>query len=88
MPPSSDPGFWMNETSGQLRPVIGAYLSGATLDGQQIAVMRVYLRQWINADHWRGSLVDVLRTSVNEIATRADIARWLDRAADAGCDPL
>ena len=84
-----EPGYWMNETSGQLRPVIEAYLSGATLDGQQIATLRVYLRRWIGGDHLRGPLIDTLRARrSNEIATRADIARWLDRAADAGCDPL
>lgn len=41
------PGFWMNETSGVLAPVVRAYLSGARLGERPVAVMRAYLRQWV-----------------------------------------
>ena len=80
------PGFWMNEATGQLRPVIEAYLTGQHMTARDISIMRVYLRQWINDGDWRD--VDLLRIKVDEIADRHDIARWLDRALDAGIDPL
>ena len=37
------PGYWMNETSGQLRPVIENYLTGGRMSARDIAVMRNYL---------------------------------------------
>lgn len=80
------PGFWMNETTGTLRPAIKAYLAGATMAPEQIAAMRAYLRQWIAAPAWRG--VDDLRTRIDELTDRAAISRWLDDALDIGIDPL
>lgn len=82
------PGYWMFETSGVLRPAIEAFLNGGEMTGSQIAAMRAYLRQWIACSLWVGPMVDVLRTQVDEIATRADIDRWLNRAAAEGIDPL
>jgi hypothetical protein len=81
------PGYWMNETGGVLRPAIESYLAGGDLAPHQVAVIRVYLWQWMGGD-WRGPMVDVLRTAVYEITTRADIDGWLDRALNAGIDPL
>lgn len=82
------PGFWMNETSGVLRPAVEAYLRGRAMDHRQIAAMRAYLRQWIAAPGFVGPMVDVLRTQVEEITTRQGISRWLDRAEEIGIDPL
>lgn len=88
------PGFWMHETSGVLRPAIIAYLAAAidpaapAMSRQEIAAMRVYLRQWIAAPTWIGPMIDVLRSQVEEIASREDIDRWLDRALEQGIDPL
>jgi hypothetical protein len=82
------PHFWMNEASGVLRPAVEAYLHGERMTPEQIGAMRGYLRQWIEADVWRGPLVDVLRTKVDDIITQGDISAWLDLADDAGIDPL
>jgi hypothetical protein len=82
------PGYWMNEQSGVLRPVMEAYLEGRHLTARDVAVMRGYLRQWIAAPLYRGEEVDALRASVDGIMSPADITRWLDRAFDAGVDLL
>lgn len=82
------PGYWMNETGGELRPAIEAYLEHRPMTDRQLALLRLYLRQWIMAPSWQGRMIDVLRTQVNEITTRADIDRWLDRALEEGIDPL
>lgn len=82
------PQFWMRETGGDLRGAVEAYLENQPMTEGQIRLMRLYLRQWILAPQWRGPMVDVLRTQVNEITTRRDINRWLDRALDEGIDPL
>jgi hypothetical protein len=81
------PGYWRNETSGVLQPAVVAYLNGTPLDDRQIAALRAYLRQWIAGD-FKGSMIDVLRSSVEEITTRADIELWLSRADVLGIDPL
>ena len=85
----NEPRFWMNETSGVLAPVIEAYLNGGILSAHQLAIMRAYLHQWIDAPVWKadGDL-EALRLSVDGIATRADLDRWLDKAVDLGIDPL
>jgi hypothetical protein len=78
----------MYETSGVLRPAVEAYLTGQEMTPRQIAAMRGYLRQWINADAWKGPMLDPLRTRVEEITTRQDIDSWLDLADREGIDPL
>lgn len=82
------PGFWMNEVSGVLRPVVMAYLEGAPLTPQDLAIMRAYLRQWIASPYWRGPEVAQLRQDVDAITSRATLKRWLDRADSVGIDPL
>lgn len=84
----SAPGFWMHESSGVLRPVVEAYLLGQDLDSRQVAMMRVYLRQWIDAPAWRGEEIEKLRRDVEQIRNTADIHRWLWDALAEGIDPL
>jgi hypothetical protein len=81
------PGYWMNEASGVLRPVIELYLTGGHMTARDIAIMRNYLRQWMEGPR-QGPMVDVLRTQIGEIIDRDDIKRWLDRAMDQNIDPL
>lgn len=82
------PGYWMNETSGVLRPAIEAYLAGGEMSGEHIAAMRAYLRQWINAPGFSGRDVIALRAFVNELTDRKKIDGWIDYATEIGCDPL
>jgi hypothetical protein len=86
---ADEPHFWMHETSGVLAPVIEAYLQGRDLTPSQLAIMRLYLHQWIDAPVWSADGdIEALRQSVDQIATRADLERWLDKALDLGIDPL
>ncbi len=85
----SAPGFWMDETSGVLRPAIEAYLHGDTMTAEQVAAMRAYLRQWIAAPHWRGAdALAELRGGIDALTSRFAIADWLKRAERLGIDPL
>lgn len=84
---SDIPGHWMRETSGVLRPAVEAYLAGGVMTGVQIAAMRQYLRQWINAP-FTGPEVDALRRLVDHIDSRVTLAAWLNQAEECGCDPL
>jgi hypothetical protein len=85
---SAIPGYWMHEQSGLLRPVILAYLEGAELAPEEMALMRAYLRQWIDHPVWQGTDIDQLRATVGSLTTRHDISRWLDVAERNGIDPL
>lgn len=82
------PGYWMNETSGVLRPAVEAFLRGGPMTAEQVAAMRAYLRQWIAGDWGTGSTLDALRESVHDINSRAAIDRWIEVATDFGADPL
>lgn len=86
--PSEIPGYWMAEVAGVLRPAVRAYLNNEAMTPLQIVAMRAYLRQWIRARQFVGPAVAVLRQSVGEIATQADLRRWIYAAIDAGVDPL
>jgi hypothetical protein len=79
-------GYWMNETSGVLRPAIEAYLSGS-MTQEQIAAMRAYLRQWM-AGSWQGPHIGLLRAGIDSLTTYDAIEAWLDAALDAEIDPL
>lgn len=81
----SVPGYWMNEASGVLRPVVTRYLNGERLDDADIPVMRAYLRQWINA--MPVATVE-LRAGVDAIVTHEDVRSWLSAALDQGIDPI
>lgn len=89
------PGFWRNETSGVLAPAIHAYLTNKVMTDGEIAAMRAYLRQWIMAPCWQdptdaehAPILTRLRADLNDLITRAAIARWLELADDIAIDPL
>jgi hypothetical protein len=91
------PGYWMHETSGMLRPAVEAYLEGGKIDMAQIAALRAYLRQWINAPGWdanphadaddRAELAE-LRARVDQLMSRTAIEDWINDVIDQGMDPL
>lgn len=82
------PGYWMDETSGVLRPAIAAYLEHDELTMAEIAALRAYFRQWVMAPAFRGPDIEALRQAVDGLDSRSRIAEWLDQAIDAGIDPL
>lgn len=82
------PGYWVDETSGVLRPAIENYLLGLPMTEEHVATVRAYLRQWISAPVWRGDIVDELRERIDSLTTREAIAAWLGDALPWGIDPL
>jgi hypothetical protein len=81
------PGFWMNESTGVLRPAILAYLENRPLTVAHIGAWRSYLRQWMDGP-WHGPDIENLRAMIDTIASRHDIDVWLFRALDSNIDPL
>lgn len=95
--PEFFPGYWINETSGVLRPAVEAYLAGDPLSDVEIAALRAYFRQWITSSVWDANpYVDVdttawlagLRAGIDGLTSRKAIEDWLDEAVAGGMDPL
>lgn len=82
------PGYWRNERSGVLEPAVKAYLAGDELTPAEIAALRGYFRQWVNAPAFKGADVEALRQQVDGLTSKQAIDRWLDDAIKAGIDPL
>ncbi len=82
------PGYWMDESTGVLRPAVEAYLRGEPLLLQQVAAIRAYLRQWIACPMWTGPEVEGLRDSIDSLTNQAQIRAWAGRATTAGIDPF
>jgi hypothetical protein len=83
------PCYWMDETSGILRPAVMNYLRGQALTEEQIRALRAYLRQWIESDVWVGDeRVDRLRKAVDGLTSRKAIDEWMRASIDIGIDPL
>ena len=80
------PGYWMNETSGVLRPAVEAYLNNEPMSEGEIAAMRAYLRQWI-AGFFDAGAAD-LAGRVDKLTSREAVENWLDDATEIGIDPL
>ena len=88
MPPETEiPGFWMNETSGVLKPAVERYLRDEPLSANDIAALRAYLRQWIMKGDFRGPEIQGLRDMIDSLTSREQIHLWTERALDAGIDP-
>jgi len=83
------PGYWQNEIGPDLRPAVMQYLQGKPLTPEQVNVIRLYLKQWIDDSAWYPSEgLDTLRLLVNKIDSANEIKRWLAIAMNEGIDPL
>jgi hypothetical protein len=80
------PGFWRNEQGGRLEAAVWAYLEHDRLDVEQIALIRDYLRQWMEV--MRGPEAAALRARVDGLTSRPALDRWMSDALGQGIDPL
>jgi hypothetical protein len=93
----SEPGYWMHETSGVLRPAVEAYLNDEPLSRRQIAALRAYFRQWIASPVWdrnphagvrERAWLTRMRARVDQLTNRQALSDWIAEAIDNGIDPL
>lgn len=94
---SDEPGYWMWESSGVLRPAVEAYLEGRALSAEDIAALRAYCRQWVMSSAWDRNpymnedgqrWLSQVRASVDGLTSREALRAWLQLVADGGMDPL
>jgi glutathione S-transferase len=69
-------------------PSLRRYRRGEHLSAADIAILRVWLRSWINdkARHLPGAAR--LYAEIDEILTRPGIDWWIERARDVGLHPF
>jgi hypothetical protein len=87
----------MAEQGGQLAPAITRYLEARPLFVRDIALIRAYLRQWIDSDVWdqnpaagpdEAAELAKLREKARAITDQRDIDEWIAAALAFGVDPL
>jgi hypothetical protein len=90
------PKYWIFERR-ELREAVRAYRAGKVLTVRDVALMRAYLRQWVNSPVWEMNPHETdggrqwlaeLRERVQAIASRGDIAQALSIMTARRMDPL
>ena len=84
------PKYWQDGLDAEIfRPIVKQYLEQGILDAEGIAVMRAYLRYWIDSPIW--NQVDTLRDLRDRVAgieDAEDVQAWLRDARKLGIVPL
>lgn len=83
------PRFWMEEQSGTLADAVEPYMRGEKLSPQQVEIMRIYLRQYVeravlasNANRAK------LLTRIDKLRNTSDIIHFADELAEWGVEPF
>lgn len=88
-PVDPPPRFWMEETTGALGAAIEVYMRGERLAAEQLELIRLYLRQYLERaviadDADRARLLE----RVGRLRTVGDIERLADSLSEAGVEPF
>ncbi len=88
-PVERPPRFWMEETTGALGEVIEVYMRGDRLAPEQVELMKLYLRQYLE----RAVIADdanrrTLLERVERLRTVGDLERLADSLSEAGVEPF
>ncbi|MFO7166565.1 MAG: hypothetical protein DIU80_000910 [Chloroflexota bacterium] len=83
------PHFWMTEQSGRLEAAVEAYFNGEKLSGEQLDLIKQYLRQYLEravltADANRAALL----RKIDKLRSTRDIERFADEIAEYGVEPF
>lgn len=83
------PRFWMEETTGLLAAAIEVYLRNEDLTADQLEVLKIYLRQYIE----RAVIADAadrraLLERVEKLKRVSDVERFADAMSEAGLEPF
>ncbi len=88
-PVARPPRFWMEETTGVLAAAIEQYMQGEPLAADQLEVIKLYLRQYLeravldsSADRQR------LLERIARLRTTRDIERFADELSEVGVEPF
>lgn len=81
------PRFWMEEQTGALSAAIDSYMDGSKLSAQELELIKIYLRQYIEravlSD--RGQRAQLVRR-IDGLRSNQDIEDFADTAAEYGAE--
>jgi hypothetical protein len=88
-PVDTPPRFWMEETTGALGAAIEVYMRSEDLNPQQLTVLRIYLKQYIE----RAVMSDPTQrgrflSRVQNFRGVADLERLAEDLAEVGIEPF
>lgn len=81
------PRFWMEETTGALNEAVDAYMNGERLPTEQLQLIKLYLRQFIE----RALLAPeanrkLLLSKIEKLKTTNDIENFADEISEYGAE--
>lgn len=81
------PRFWMEETTGALNEAVDAYMNGERLSAEQINVIKVYLRQFIERAKLAGAANKrLLLSKIDKLSKVSEIERFADEVSEYGAE--
>jgi len=95
--PDKIPHYWRDETGGELGPAMWRYLCSASLSLRDLALLHLYLRQWVDSPAWDGNPhltedsrkeLAALRQQAAAARSRSEIDRLVNALVAFGMDPL
>jgi hypothetical protein len=83
------PRFWMEEQTGALAEAVETYMRSEPLSEQQLDLLRLYLRQYIErAVLSVGTNRNKLLARIEKLRRTSDIERFADELAECGVEPF
>ncbi len=81
------PRFWMEETTGALNEAVDAYMNGERLSAEQINVIKIYLRQFIERSKLAGAANKrLLLSKIDKLSKVSEIERFADEVSEYGAE--
>ena len=81
------PRFWMEETTGALHDAVDTYMSGEQLSSEQLDLIKIYLRQYIERAVLAGDANrKLLLQKVDKLRTTADVEAFADELSEYGAE--
>jgi hypothetical protein len=84
---ATPPRFWMEETTGALSEAIDSYMNGEKLTSEQLNLIKLYLRQYIErAVLSSDANKKLLLSKIDKLKTTADVERYADEISEYGAE--
>lgn len=81
------PRFWMDEQTGALEDAVAAYMDGDRLDAGQLAILKIYLKQFVERAPLAGEAhVRKLVQQIQGLRTTRDVEDFADEIAGYGAE--
>ncbi|MBV9788253.1 MAG: hypothetical protein JOZ51_08775 [Chloroflexi bacterium] len=84
---ATPPRFWMEETTGALNEAVDAYMNGEKISAEQLNVIKLYLRQYMErAMLSNDANKKLLLSKIDKLKTTADVERYADEISEYGAE--